>query len=296
MQKNIIMLSILIPVYNWNITSLVSELKKQCDNSDIEYEIIAIDDCSEKAFREQNQILTSLQNVSYTELPRNISRAKIRNILAEQAKFPYLLFLDCDAEITSQNFTANYLAECQGSTIVCGGTQYEPVCTNKKFRLRWKYGIKRECKKTDFSSFNFLISKDLFDKVKFNEVFASYGFEDTYFHFSLHKHGFSLKKINNQLIHKGLYSSGEFLSRIEESLQNLSYLYQKQHISDEFLEYLKIGKTYNKIQQFHLTKVIVFFHKSTCFLTKWLVKKTSSLFLLDIYKIGFFCQQMNYKK
>ena len=290
------MLSILIPVYNWDITSLVSNLKKQCDDSGIDYEIIVVDDCSEKSFQTQNQKISFLQNVTYTELSENISRAKIRNLLAEKASFPYLLFIDCDAEIDNSEFINNYLSECPKITIAYGGAKYENVCPNKNMYLRWKYGIKRECKKTDFSSFNFLISKDLFDKVKFNEVFASYGFEDTYFHFSLHKHGFSLKKINNQLIHKGLYSSGEFLSRIEESLQNLSYLYQKQHISDEFLEYLKIGKTYNKIQQFHLTKIIVFFHKSTCFLTKWLVKKTSSLFLLDIYKIGFFCQQMNYKK
>ena len=154
------MLSILIPVYNWDITSLVSNLKKQCDDSGIEYEIIVVDDCSEKSFQAHNQTISSFKNVSYTELSENISRAKIRNLLAEKASFPYLLFIDCDAEIDNTCFINNYLAECQGTTIVCGGIKYDNVCPNKDFLLRWKYGIKRECKNTDFSSFNFLISKE----------------------------------------------------------------------------------------------------------------------------------------
>ena len=290
------MLSILIPVYNWNVTSLVSDIKKQCDNLGIKYEIIVIDDCSEKSFQAQNQKISSYKNVLYTELSENISRAKIRNLLAEKASFPYLLFIDCDAEIDNTDFISNYLTECQDTTVVCGGIKHETTCPNNDFYLRWKYGLKRECKNTDFSSFNFLISSDLFNKIKFNELFPVYGFEDTFFRFTLHKQGIESKKINNPLIHKGLYNSEEFVLRTEECLRSLSDLYQKQLISDDFLEYLRIGKTYKKLYRLHLTKIVAFFHKCTHFFSKWMIKKTSCLFLLDIYKIGFFCQQMNYAK
>ncbi|MBO7055003.1 MAG: glycosyltransferase family 2 protein [Bacteroidales bacterium] len=290
------MLSILIPVYNWDITSLVSNLKKQCDDSGIDYEIIVVDDCSEKSFQTQNQKISFLQNVTYTELSENISRAKIRNLLAEKASFPYLLFIDCDAEIDNTEFINNYLSECQKITIAYGGAKYENVCPNKNMYLRWKYGIKRECQNTDFSSFNFLISKELFNKIKFNEYFSTYGFEDTYFRFTLHKQGIEPKKINNPLIHKGLYDSEEFILRTEECLRALSDLYKMQKFSEEFLEYLKIGKTYNKLNRLHFTNIIAFFHKCTHSFSKWMVKKTSSLFLFDIYKMGFFCQQMHQAK
>jgi len=290
------MISILIPIYNISVCELVQSIHKQAVALNIPFEIILIDDNSEQQWKDTNKQLSTLQNVEYKELTENIGRAKIRNLLADTAQYPYLLFIDCDAEIDNTSFIDNYLSECKGTTIVCGGIKYDNNCPNKDFYLRWKYGIKRECKKTDFLSSNFLISKGLFDKIKFNELFPVYGFEDTFFRFSLHKQGIKSKKINNPLIHKGLYDAEEFILRTEVCLRSLSDLYQKQLIPDDFLEYLRIGKTYKKLYRLHLPKVVASFYNCTHFFSKWMIKKTSSLFLLDIYKIGFFCKQMNHAK
>jgi hypothetical protein len=45
-SKDRVMLSILIPIYNFNAVPLVKELQKQCMECDLEFEIICIDDCS----------------------------------------------------------------------------------------------------------------------------------------------------------------------------------------------------------------------------------------------------------
>jgi hypothetical protein len=71
------MISICIPVYNFNITSLISELSNQIDLLNTECEIIVIDDCSDK-FKRINQIACAKH--TYIELSENIGRARIRNL------------------------------------------------------------------------------------------------------------------------------------------------------------------------------------------------------------------------
>jgi len=42
----------------------------------------------------------------YIQLDNNIGRAKIRNLFLKYAKYDYLLFLDCDTFIISDDFVA----------------------------------------------------------------------------------------------------------------------------------------------------------------------------------------------
>jgi hypothetical protein len=52
------MLSILIPIYNFNAVPLVKELQKQCMECDLEFEIICDDDCS-TLHQQENQAISS---------------------------------------------------------------------------------------------------------------------------------------------------------------------------------------------------------------------------------------------
>src|SRR5690606_40419937 len=88
------MLSILIPVYNYNITSLIKTLHEQCTAAGITYEILCFDDASDKQFKVQNKAVSKLDHVTYRELPQNLGRARIRNELGRAAKYNHLLFLD----------------------------------------------------------------------------------------------------------------------------------------------------------------------------------------------------------
>ena len=120
------MLSILIPVYNFNIVPLVTELHEQATKASIPFEIIVLDDCSSELLRHQNKDVVNFPGVRFLELEKNIGRARIRNRLAEMAVYSTLLFLDCDSEIPSKNYIKHYLPWCDRLLVVCGGRSYKP--------------------------------------------------------------------------------------------------------------------------------------------------------------------------
>ena len=86
------MLSILIPTFNHNIVSLVKELHEQAVHEDIVFEIVCLDDAS-TLFVAENQTITQFSNTHYEILGNNVGRSKIRNLLAQKAKYDWLLYL-----------------------------------------------------------------------------------------------------------------------------------------------------------------------------------------------------------
>ena len=82
------MLSVLIPVYNFDVVLFVKDLAKQCADCKIDFEVLCLDDYSSENYRIKNAVLKSIENVCYEELPNNIGRSKIRNRLAEKAGVP----------------------------------------------------------------------------------------------------------------------------------------------------------------------------------------------------------------
>ena len=76
------MLSILLPVYNFDVRKLVKQLHEQGNMLEIPFEIICTDDGSEEEFKNLNSELEKLYSVSYQELKNNLGRSKIRNYLS----------------------------------------------------------------------------------------------------------------------------------------------------------------------------------------------------------------------
>lgn len=117
------MLSVCIPVYNFDICQLISDLKNEIRMNGIDAEIILIDDASDIHYREINQ---SLQNEveNFIFLDGNIGRSRIRNLFYQYTAGEYLLFLDCDGKITDKNFLKNYISFIQGNpeaAVIYGG-------------------------------------------------------------------------------------------------------------------------------------------------------------------------------
>ena len=81
------MLSILIPTYNTKIVDLVDDLYSQCENLNIDFEILCYDDGSLSQYKEYNLKITEHKKVIYEEMYTNLGRAKIRNLLASDAKY-----------------------------------------------------------------------------------------------------------------------------------------------------------------------------------------------------------------
>lgn len=287
------MLSILIPTYNFNCSKLCTDLHKQALELGIDFEILVYDDFSPKKY-EENEALASLSNVVYKELPKNYGRAAIRNLMAHDSKFNYLLFLDCDGEIASKNYLNLYMKFKDEADIVCGGRIYpQREKVNCSYCLHWIYGNKREslCNKSNAKSFmtnNFLIKKDVFNSTRFDESMTGYGHEDTTFGIELKKKGYKFKIIKNPIIHIGLYNADDFLKNTRNSIDNLIKIIDKKYKIEDFFD-IKLVKAYFFINRLGLRPFCScyykLFHKS---IEKDLKSKYPNLFLLDIYKLGYY--------
>jgi len=293
------MLSILIPTYNYNCLELIKRLNEQALKANINYEIIVMDDCSPRK-KTQNLNINRLDNCQYIELTTNNGRSKIRNMLADKAKYDNLLFLDCDAAVCSDSFIQNYVEFCKEENIVvCGGRTYkEQPPKNKKFYLHWLYGSKREVipikerqknASHSFMSNNFLISKKIFNSIRFNENIRSYGHEDTLFGFELRIREQKIIHIENPLLHIGLESARQVIKKEKDSIHNLLLICNALFSLEEMANEIKLLSYCLKIKNLHLSKPLSLFyqlfHKS---IERNLTGNLPSLFLLDTYKLSYF--------
>jgi len=302
------MISICIPVYNHNISNLLTSLQEQCKDLDSDYEIILIDDASEHNYQETNKNTVKELNddkIRYEELNQNIGRAAIRNLLALKAAFPYLIFMDNDAEICSSDFILKYIRQRSPGIICYGGCVYSNEY-NEDENLRWIYGVNREAIPADirmkspenhFSTFNFMIDKRVLLLHPFNENIREYGYEDVFFRIDLLKQGYSIKQIDNPLIHNGLIPNKEFIGRTRTALCNLYLLQKETDTSYNLAEYIHILKSLNKLEKLKLLKPVAYFYKlSEKSFIKNLTGKNPSLFIFDLYKLGYLCNLKTQKK
>ncbi len=296
-----VQLSICIPVLNYDVRRLVESLHRQAEKLTVGYEIIVIDDHSEERFKHQNSSILSLKNVFYTELDENIGRAAIRNLLAKTAKNDYLIFMDCDAETPDNLFLQRYVDVCKGVMVCYGGRAYAPAPLQTDWHFRWHYGVERECPRAatrslhpnrSFITFNFLISKSLFENLAFDTELTGYGHEDTLFGYALGQNGIIVQHIDNPLIHIGLENSVSFIKKTENGIKNLFFLYQKSNYSPQLITDIKLLKYYVLCKKYGFSFFIrLFFKVLKPYLLKNLLGKSPNLLVFDIYKLGFFCQE-----
>jgi glycosyltransferase involved in cell wall biosynthesis len=223
------MISILIPVYNVTVFPLVQELSNQLKKANVEGEILVFDDFSNDTFTNKNSDLATLSKVFYKEMDKNYGRTFIRQLLAKEASFNKLLFIDGDSTIINKNFLQNYLDEIgEQDHIYVGGRVYQPVepaACNK--RLHWKYGTERESLKgrtTVLHTNNFCIGKEVFLQLDFPREITGYGHEDTWMELALEEKQKTIEFIDNPVLHEGLEDSAAFLEKTKNALKNLLVL------------------------------------------------------------------------
>ena len=298
------MLSICIPVYNYDVGCLTRDLHLQAEEAGYPFEIILMDDASDERFRKTNQAI-DLESVRYIQLNENIGRAKIRNRLAEEAKFPCLLFMDCDSAVASLQYTKNYTPFFGSPCVCCGGRIYEEIKPEDFTFLRWKYGVKRECTSAQersknpnagFQTNNFLIHKSIFEKVKFNEDLDGYGHEDTLFGLELLGQGTIIRHINNPLIHLGLESASDFLKKTENGVKNLYKI--ELLLREKYPDYINHSRLMGSklfLQKYYLLGVAAWLFRLFCRQMKNnLLSKKPSLLIFDLYRLGLLCDSARY--
>ncbi len=290
------MLSILIPTYNYNVYSLVTELKSQADALGIAYEILVQDDAS-TFFLQENTEINLLQHCSYTLNHENLGRGNNINLLNNRAKFDYVLIMEADAFPEKKDYLQHLIASINPETqVLFGGVTYPNEKPKKDKLLRWKYGNERESiplserLKNPYHfvfTWNLLLKKELLSNYHFPYNVKDYGYEDVVFIKQLKENNIPVQHIENRLVHFNTETSLTFIEKTEKAITTLHQL-----ILDKKLELndTKIGTAFNIITFLQFNIVIRLLFKK---LSKQMIANLSSshpsLIVLDLYKLGYFC-------
>jgi glycosyltransferase involved in cell wall biosynthesis len=291
------MLSVLIPIYNFNTTELVASIHQQLKLGSIEFEIICVCDASTK-FNLENETIKKFSNTELISLKKNIGRSKIRNLLVAKSNYDWLLFLDADVFPKKDLFVKRYL-DCisnNGEKVFCGGIIYKTEKPDNNKMLRWVYGKNREEISVNIrserpyqyvSGANFLINKSIFEFIKFNEEIIEYGYEDVLFIEDLKNSNIEISHLENPVFHLGIESNLVFLNKTKEGVENLLYISSNNILKGDNLKLLKTFEILKKCNlNLVFSKVFLIFQKS---IEQNLLSKKPSLFLFDIFKLGYLC-------
>lgn len=297
------MLSVLIPTYNYNTFPLAEAICEQALALKIPFEILVLDDASTDINSiQKNAKINELEFGQYTVNPENIGRAANRNLLAQKAQYPWLLFLDCDTLPVHNQFVSEYADYCQKDIIdACfGGLAYLEEPPEKEEVLRWMYGKDREAlslerrKKNPYQSSlvsNFLIRKELVERFPFRSEIKKYGFEDFVFLSELKKNKVNIEQIDNRVYHLNYEKSTEFLAKHILALDHLYALINQGMIDPNETT---IGQWSERIKKYKLNSIVSAFHWFCGgAIKKNLLSAKPSLLLFDLYKLGYFCSIKN---
>lgn len=288
------MLSILIPTYNYDCRRLVSDLHQQAEQAGIEYEIIVADDASpEPIYKEKNREINTLLHCRLIELPENVGRARIRNRLADEAQYEWLLFMDCDAEVISPTFITDYLRHTDAE-VVCGGLCHADILPSPTVSLRYAYEKRADKRRAaryrerkpyeQFITFCFMVRASVFHTIRFDDSITEYGHEDTLFGIELEKRGVDIRHIDNPMCQGGIETNEEFLKKTRAALRNLASMESSMQGHSSLLS------AYGLLKKFRLHQLATrCFIKQEQRLTQQLTGPSPRLPLFFVYKLGYFC-------
>jgi glycosyltransferase involved in cell wall biosynthesis len=294
-------ISVLIPVNDYDIVALVRSLRSGMEKVPEYCEIIIGDDGSSAEYRKKFRSLED-DRTRVIISAKNIGRSAIRNKLALEAKGDFLLFIDADVMLpgTAEAYLTNWLPLLKSGRVICGGILYshsKPGDPDKL--LRWKYGRAKEQWKAAernkkpnkyFSTYNVIIERSVFSKLRFNEEIRQYGFEDILFGYQLLKAGIEVIHTDNELVHEGLETNAEFINKTKLGIENLSRLYDKITDKKTFSSVVRILKTYNLLSFFRLTLVLAgFFIRYRERMERRLESSDVNLKLFAFYRMCMFC-------
>jgi glycosyltransferase involved in cell wall biosynthesis len=230
------LLSVLIPVYNRDITALALALLQEIRKTDIEaqVEVVFVDDCS--ADRElaaaNRRTVDSLEMAALRliELPRNLGRAGARNRLMAEAAGRWMLFLDADVIPDRGDFLLAYLECCQRDLeVVCGGISYAGCLEPQRpYSFYVFYGRRASvapaatrnlCPWRWIFTANVMVRSDVAAAVPFETRFQGYGYEDIEWGVRLGLL-YEVIHIDNPVTHHGLLTKQELQEKMRQAAPN----------------------------------------------------------------------------
>tara|TARA_B100001146_G_scaffold221449_1_gene231932 strand:- start:26484 stop:27470 length:987 start_codon:yes stop_codon:yes gene_type:complete len=284
------MLSILIPVYNYAIESLLDQLHQEVIALSVSVEIIVREDGS-TSFLELNKAAAERVEATYSIAKENQGRTKTRQWLAEQAQFNHLLFLDADVLPKHPKFLQTYVNnfKIEEPDVMFGGIAYSEEKPEKDKTLRWTFGRVREARPAAVRkthpyyviSQNLWIKKSLFLTINnFNR--EGYGL-DNVFSYRLQEQTAQVVHLDNPVIHFGIETNQKFLQKSVKALETLVFYEQSQQILNDFT---RLQRGYTSLRKrgfiwFFLTVFRIF--KST--IERNLLSSQPKMSWFDLYRL-----------
>ena len=286
-------LSILIPTYNDLCVNLVDELRQQAEQTGIAFEILVADDGStDTDIIRENSEITQWEHCHYLRQAENIGRAAIRNFLAKEAHYDWLLFIDSDMSMVRTDYLSEYIS-MEGADVIDGGVAIGGDADALKGNLRYRYEKAAEHEHTveirqqnpyrDFHTANFLIRRDLMLTHPFDERFRYYGYEDVLFGKQLRGDHIAITHIDNPMGFCTFESNPDFVAKTEEGLRTL------RQFRDELRGYSRL---ITLVEGIHLPIIISLIRCWHRLFGKWerknLCGSHPNLRLFSLYKLGYF--------
>mgnify|MGYP002624839681 CR=1 FL=1 len=208
-------------------------------------------------------------------------------------------------EIPDEQFVERYLEYCNGKdVVVCGGTLYYEKRPQRDYLLRWTYGMKNEVQSAlvrnkhpndNFQAFNFLIHRNLFMNIRFNELLKNYGYEDTLFRFELTKRDIQVIHIDNPLYHIGIDSNLVYLEKTRQGVENLTLLMESPE-SQKLICHMRLLRYY---QVFKKTRTVFVVFGIFLIFRRLILHNLNgyhpNMALFNFYKLGYLCS-LKYNK
>lgn len=227
-------LSILIPVYNYSCIDLIHNLCRQAQQLSTQglvFEVIVAEDGStNEESLAANAVIASLPHCRYLPFKQNVGRAAIRNLLAQESRYEWLLFLDCDMQLPGDNFLLTYIQH-EGADVIDGGfgVTEQPQLLNRNLRYSYEWteqanhsaSQRRQHPYRSFRTTNFMISRNVMMANPFDERFRHYGYEDVMFGKKLRQQGITIAHIDNPMMLSDNETNLEFVEKTEEAIRTL---------------------------------------------------------------------------
>lgn len=286
-------ISVLIPTYNHVCVALVKGLAQQLEAVGGDYEIIVADDGStDAATVAENQVINTLPHCRYIVREENVGRAAIRNFLVREAQQPYVLFIDSDMTLISDDFIRRYLdSDCD--TVIDGGVAIGGDPDTLKGNLRYRYEKAEEARHTaperqktpyqHLHTANLLVRRDLMLDHPFDERFRHYGYEDVLLGKSFREQRIPIAHIDNPLGFSTFETNADFVAKTEEGLRTLG------QFRDDLRGYSRLLTLISNIHIPAVLTVIRLWHRLFGRLERRnLCGNRPSITVFKLYRLGYF--------
>ncbi len=286
-------LSILIPTYNSPCLSLVEALARQAGAiADLRYEVIVAEDGStDTTSLEVNRAIGQLAHCRHIERKVNVGRAAIRNFLAREAQYEYLLFIDSHMSVVRNDYLKRYIELTHPQeTLLYGGYTITRTPSEGRGNLRYAYELscldnqsaeKRSRQPySNFHTSNFLVRRDIFLSHPLDERFKHYGYEDVLWGKTIFLAGIPIHHIDNPLGFDHFESNTRFMEKTDEALSTL------RTFSSELRGYSRLLNLTDRLSRWHLTPFLRFLYRLTGkAIRRNLIGASPSLTLFKVYKL-----------